>query len=172
MAKLVRSGGFVTPGEEEAARVLSHRLPKEWFVICNKQTITLTARTYEIDFIVIGEHLIYVLEEKNLRGKIHGDEDRWIFSSGHSIQSPFRQVEMHAKTLAGQLRKNIQGVRLLFGEDHFLEAFVLISNQKDEVNLQVKDPRISARVLFLDNVCQKIIESDNSWGQMGSNLYS
>ena len=122
MAKLIRSGGFVTPGEEEVARVLSHRLPKEWFIICNKQIITLTGRTYEIDFIVIGEHLIYVFETKNLRGRIQGNEERWIFSSGQSIPSPFRQVEMHAKTLAGRLWQNIEGLQLLFGQDHFVEG--------------------------------------------------
>ena len=162
MAKLIRSGGFVTPGEEEVANVLSHRLPKGWFIICNKQIITLTARTYEVDFIVIGEHLIYALEAKNLRGKIQGDEERWFFSSGQSIPSPFRQVVMHAKTLAGRLRQNIQGLELLFGQDRFVEEYVLISNAKNEVNLQVNDPRVDARVLFLDNVCQKITERDGS----------
>ena len=70
MAQLVSAGPFATEGEREAAKALQ-QLPANWIVICNK-VLPKGDRSYEIDFIVIGNHWVFLLDEKSWRGKIHG----------------------------------------------------------------------------------------------------
>ena len=73
MARIVQAAPFATEGEQRAADVLGG-LPHEWVVICNKTLVTRDARSYEIDFIIVADHYVFVVDEKSWRGRIHGSD--------------------------------------------------------------------------------------------------
>ena len=63
MAEMIYAGEFATESENRAAAILS-KLPNDWIVICNKMLPT-HGRTSEIDFIIIGQRLVFLLDEKS-----------------------------------------------------------------------------------------------------------
>src|SRR5262245_45844962 len=64
MARILQAGSdFATEGEERAAAELS-RLPANWTVIANKMLVTKNGRSFEVDFIVIGDRLVHLIDEK------------------------------------------------------------------------------------------------------------
>ena len=77
MAELIMMGSFVTASERQAAQVL-RGLPEKWIVVCNKEIISPSATTYEVDFIVVADHNVFVIDEKSWRGAIFGNENIWI----------------------------------------------------------------------------------------------
>ena len=65
MAKILNSDSeSLTEGEKKALKVLKN-LPDNWYIISNKIFVRQNASTREIDFIVIGERNIFVIEEKS-----------------------------------------------------------------------------------------------------------
>ena len=61
MAELVSvAGEFASEGEKRAAEVLK-QLPKSWLVICNKTLPTRGGRSYELDFVVVGNNWVFLL---------------------------------------------------------------------------------------------------------------
>ncbi|MHB8600742.1 MAG: nuclease-related domain-containing protein [Ktedonobacteraceae bacterium] len=74
MANVVSAGPFATNGERVAAEELK-KLPTSWIVICNKTLATADGRSYEIDFIVIGENWIFLLDEKSVVTPSGGDRN-------------------------------------------------------------------------------------------------
>src|SRR5579872_4991256 len=64
MAHLLHAGEFATDGERRAAEVL-RTLPRDWIVIANKILPASQGRSFEIDFIVIGDRVVYVIDEKS-----------------------------------------------------------------------------------------------------------
>jgi len=91
MAEVIHAGPFATSGEELTAQRL-RSLPNEWVVICNKLLPVRNGRTFELDFIVIGDHLVFVLDEKSWGGRIHGSDQRWVRADGSSETSPLTRV--------------------------------------------------------------------------------
>jgi len=72
---------FVTDGEQKVAEYL-RQLPPNWIVICNKLLPTSNGRSFEIDFIVIGNNWIFLLDEKSWKGAIRGGEEYWFTIAG------------------------------------------------------------------------------------------
>src|SRR5689334_22662447 len=101
MAEMIYAGEFATESEKRAAAILS-KLPDDWVVICNKMLAT-HGRTSEIDFIIIGERLVFMLDEKSWSQEIVGSDQCWAFPSGNSITSPLNKVDYVARPLAGHL---------------------------------------------------------------------
>ncbi len=91
MAQLVSAGPFATEGERKAAKALQ-QLPTNWIVICNK-VLPRGDRSYEIDFIVIGNRWVFLLDEKSWRGKILGNDQLWVRADGFSMRSPLTKAD-------------------------------------------------------------------------------
>src|SRR5439155_11832757 len=79
VAHVYRSGGFEGPGELLTAAYLERELPDTWHVVCNKE-VPGGVSSREVDFIIVGDHAIFVVEEKHWSGRITGDEEAWILS--------------------------------------------------------------------------------------------
>src|SRR5207247_10208470 len=101
MAQLISAGPFATEGERRAAKVLQ-QLPANWILICNK-ILPHGDRSHEIDFIVIGDHYIFLLDEKSWRGKILGNDQIWVRTDGFSLRSPLTKADYVAKVLFGHI---------------------------------------------------------------------
>ncbi|MCC6176121.1 MAG: NERD domain-containing protein [Chloroflexi bacterium] len=155
MARVVKAAEFATEGEERAAELL-RGLPNDWLVICNKTLVTRNARTFEIDFIVVGQNAVFAIDEKSWRGRIHGTDQVWVRDDGSSERSPLGKIEYVAKVLAGELRQRVS--RLLEVSDHFVHGAVLLS--LSEAAPRVRDPRAADGVLLLATAVERLVQLD------------
>lgn len=155
MAEVIHAGPFATSGEERTAQRLRN-LPNDWVVICNKLLPTHNGRTPELDFIVIGDHLVFVLDEKAWSGRIHGSDQVWVRADGSSETSPLNKVDYLAKVVAGELRYSVAG--LPDHGAHFVDSGIILSAATERPRVQ--DSRVQDRVFLLDAVVERLQEID------------
>ena len=165
MAKLIRNGDFMTEGERIAADKLATDLPADWTVVTNKTLVSRNGVAREIDFIVVASNTIFVIDEKGFRGRIHGNEQYWVFDSKESCESPLNKIDVGARMLAGFIRDTVSEIRLQLGTRPFVTSVVLLSDPSCE--LFVQEPRRD-RILLLDDVSSGLRSLDRS--NSGSNL--
>ncbi|MBN2446415.1 MAG: NERD domain-containing protein [Phycisphaerae bacterium] len=158
MAHVILDADVLTPGELSAAGYLEQNLPADWLVIVGRELVHPTGAVREVDFIVVGEHLVYAVEEKAWWGKLFGNDRAWVLSSGESRRSPLNQAGTVARPLAGLLRRGVPGVRKALGGAHFVYAAVLLSARNAE--LHVNDPRCDRHVWMLNGSEQRFAERD------------
>lgn len=163
MAEIVRCGEFVGRGEELTASHLERNLPPSWVVICNKELVSPSGAVSEIDFIIIGDHVVFVADEKSWSGPIHGDENGWVLRSGESYRSPISACEGCARRLAGILRDNVPRLEGTIGNRHFVFARVILSAEK--VDTFIHDPRATEQVLQLEGCEEDLTRFDRHRGE-------
>ena len=126
MARLIKVNPFVGRGEETAAAYLEAQLPGAWSIICNKELVDPCGSTREVDFIIVAQHTVFLIEEKSWSGAIHGNENGWVLCSGESYLDPLGKVEYLGRRLAGLLRRNVPGLAAVMkDQDHFVLARIL-----------------------------------------------
>jgi serine/threonine protein kinase len=162
MAQLILAGEFVGPGEERSAQTLERDLPGSWVVICNKELVNRDGSTREVDFVVVGQHAVFVVEEKSWAGPIHGNENGWVLRSGESYASPISITDANARRLAGMLRSSVPGLSAHTTARHFVFGRVVLSSEKAEVF--VHDPRKNDGVLRLQDAAHELIRFDHLQG--------
>jgi predicted RNA-binding Zn-ribbon protein involved in translation (DUF1610 family) len=84
-----------------AAKLL---LDKDRYHLIKNVTIPTEDGTTQIDHIIVSEYGIFVIESKNMKGWIFGDErqSHWtqkIYRYSHKFQNPLRQNYKHVKTI-------------------------------------------------------------------------
>ena len=93
-------------GELYVSRNLRKKLPSDQYRIIDDVTLPLDdGGTTQIDHIIISPFGIFVIETKNMKGWIFGNEKqaRWtqtIYRTKNSFQNPLRQNYKHTQTLA------------------------------------------------------------------------
>ena len=157
MAQLLAAGPFETEGERRAAEVLK-QLPADWVVICNK-VLPHGDRSHEIDFIVIGDRWVFLLDEKSWKGKIHGNDQLWVRSDGFSLPSPLTKADYVAKILAGHLSWKVTPLK---SSGYFVRGGVLLSLA--ERMPQIHDSRATNGLYLLSNVCERLQMLDSQGG--------
>lgn len=157
MAQLISAGPFATEGERRAAKVLQ-QLPTNWVVICNKM-LPKGDRSYEIDFIVIGNRWVFLLDEKSWRGKILGNDQLWVRADGFSMRSPLAKADYVTKVLAGHIGWKVTPLK---DSGYFVRGGVLLS--ATEQFPQVHDSRAGNGIFLLGNVCERLQSVDSQGG--------
>jgi serine/threonine protein kinase len=157
MAQLIAAGPFATEGERRAAEVLK-QLPNDWIVICNK-ALPHGDRSYEIDFIIVGNRWVFLLDEKSWKGKIHGNDQLWVKSDGFSLPSPLTKADFVAKILAGHLSWKVTPLK---GNGHFVRGGILLSMA--EKVPQIHDPRAANGIYLVNNICERLQALDSQGG--------
>ncbi len=152
MAHMTYAGAFATESEKRAAAILA-KLPDDWMVICNKMLAT-HGRTAEIDFIIIGHCLVFLLDEKSWVDAITGTDQYWNFPNGNSVKSPINKVDYVARPLAGHLRAKVPSLPT----GHFVHAGVLLTAAQQLPRLS--DPRLNDHVFLGANVNDRLITLD------------
>lgn len=104
ITKLIPSKGEI--GEKSMASRLE-RLPKEYMVL-NDVIISAFGKPTQIDHIVVSPYAIFVIETKNHKGKIYGDEDAqyWtqdIYGKKYKQYNPIFQNRTHISILQKML---------------------------------------------------------------------
>lgn len=92
-------------GEAQGALAKHLLLDKEVYTALNNITIPTANGTTQIDHIVVSRHGIFVIETKNMKGWIFGDErnPQWtqnVFGRKYRFQNPLHQNYRHIRALA------------------------------------------------------------------------
>lgn len=100
-------------GEQNAVRLVEKLLPDNYYCITNVQ-VQYENRHNELDLVVVGPSGIYIVEVKNVSGRICGSyTDRQFYQEkgkrSKEMDNPVYQVKMHADILSRYLKAN--GVR-------------------------------------------------------------
>jgi serine/threonine protein kinase len=159
MARLVRVGDPVGAGERRAAAALEEGLPAEWTVIANKLLVSPGQTPREIDFIVIGDNAVFLVDEKSWVGRIEGDDSWWTVDRSFTTRSPINNMEMLSKRISGFLKDRIAGLREAVTRP-FVFPIVLLSAR--EIDLNIDDPRAAAQVLRLDECADELMRLDRA----------
>jgi hypothetical protein len=157
MAEVIQFGKFITASEREAASRLKD-LPANWTVICNKEVVTPVGDTYEVDFVIIGEHVIFVLDEKSWSGDIYGNENVWVLPGGEPRRSPLQKIGHVGRQLAGVLRGRIPYLHEHAQKAHFVFDMILLS--APNCLLRVADPRLGTHVVRLQEALEELPRID------------
>ncbi|MBX5455773.1 MAG: NERD domain-containing protein [Thermogemmatispora sp.] len=160
MAELISTTtAFASEGEQRAAAVLREGLPASWLVICNKVFPAKNGKSFEIDFLVIGQRWIFVIDEKSWQGPLRGNEEFWTRADGSSERSPLAKVDYVAKIVAGSAKERFAALK---GGEHFVHGIVLLSSPT--VQAMIHDARASKGLFRLDEVCERLLERDEQEG--------
>ena len=103
MAELVSQGPFASISEERTARRLAEELPDKWLIVCNKMFVSPRGEQFEVDYIIVGRHHIFVADEKNISGQVRSNENDWTLSSGQLRRNPLNKLHLIAGRLAGYI---------------------------------------------------------------------
>ncbi len=155
MAKLIHAGEFATESEKRTAYHLKDNLPAKWVIITNKVLPTQNGNSYEIDFIVIGDHQVFVLDDKAWFGELRGDDQYWILN-GESRRSPLNTLDMAAKVLRGRIESKVPSVRNQ--NSFYVYPGVILPSQGVSVNLS--DSRSRDHIFRSDTVCHQLRRLD------------
>jgi serine/threonine protein kinase len=159
LAQVHNEGNWIGSGEEAAARLLSDGLPPKWHIFCNKllpAPAYAPPLYYELDFVVVGEHGVYVVDEKSWSGPISGSESLWRTSRGRQdISSPAKIADRRAVMLRGALQRNDARLRDLRS---FVRGLVLLSNDNDIT--QLRAPIGQKAILFSHDACSRLQACD------------
>jgi serine/threonine protein kinase len=158
-------GPFQGPNEEAAFNFLSENLPNSWYVIANRQLDT--AKHEEVDFFVLGQNNLFVIEEKSWGPKVIYGDLRWIVTdpSGKYSErkSPFIDVSAKARITAGWLRQKIAGFSNI--KSHKVIDLVLLTHPMIDASVRV-GVNSTGRVFTLKNIAAELIayDADNNDG--------
>ncbi len=148
LAELIQQGEFMTAGEERTARHLRDNLPAAWKIIANKVMPFPDGKVYELDLVILGANLLFVLDEKGWRGKVHGNADYWQLDSGETRANSLNKAEMIARKLAGQMRSEVPYLQQNLGQAHIVEALIVFSD--DAAELLMQEPRRNRIVKLIE----------------------
>ena len=95
-----------SPGEKRVFAYLKEHLPAGYTFFTNFNISEKGGREYEFDCVVLAPHAIYVLEIKDIQGRIVVDQDTnsWVVSNGKKFLNPLDQAEKCAKVLKSKLK--------------------------------------------------------------------
>src|SRR6478609_9145222 len=108
MAEVLNAAeNYVTASEQRTAELFK-TLPDSWFVVANKMAATMNG-TFEMDFIIVADHRIIIVDDKYWKGPITGSDLKWTLRSSEQRSSPLNTVDNYARQLRGFITaKSIQ----------------------------------------------------------------
>jgi serine/threonine protein kinase len=130
VAELTVMGNYQGPGEQKTAETLARDLPASWHVIAGRKLSG--PRRDDIDFVVVGEHAVFLLEEKAWGPRIELGDQFWKVH-GQERRNPLDRANHLARVLAGQLRGRVPGYRSAVGGQRLVIAAVVLSHDTVEV---------------------------------------
>ncbi|MBI3471251.1 MAG: NERD domain-containing protein, partial [Candidatus Solibacter usitatus] len=157
MAEIIQMGSFITPSERATAAKLKE-LPDNWTVICNKELVTPSGLTCEVDFVVLASHLVFVIDEKSWSGDIYGNENVWVLPGGEPRYSPLQKIGHVARQLAGVLRGRVPYLHNAARKVHFVYELILLSAPVSR--LRVADSRVAQHVLNVKDALDELPHID------------
>lgn len=152
MARLIGPPGGEGPANEGERRVIAYlvdRLPANWIVIPNIEIAEPRRPAFEYDAVVIAPHAVYVIEIKDRRVAISGDEREWLIN-GRTERSPLATIDRKARVLKSNLVAHAQGLSRIW-----VEPIVVLASVPPRLELT---PEARARVLLMDEAIPYLID--------------
>jgi serine/threonine protein kinase len=153
MARLIGPPGGEGPANEGERRVivrLVENLPEGWIVIPNIEIPDRWRPAFEYDAIVIGSHAVYVVEIKDGRVPISGDEREWLVN-GRSERSPVASAGQKARVLKSSLVDHSQGLSRVW-----VEPVVILASIPPKLDLSAG---ARTRVCLLDEAVPHLLDA-------------
>jgi len=129
------------------------RLDKQKYHLIKNVTLPTEDGTTQIDHIVVSEYGIFVIETKNIRGWIFGDEKQntWtqkIYKRTSKFQNPLRQNYKHVKTIESAL-----------GIDHskIFSVIVFVGDSTFKTEMPVNVTYEGGFITYIKSKTEKII---------------
>ena len=132
-------------GEKRVTRVLRESLNDDYFLINDLQLFD--GRKGNIDHVVVGPNGVFVIETKNLRGKIFASEDSWQGTNG---KSPSKQ----ARDNANRVYYAIKASESFRTGKPWVQAIVVFTNKAAKLNIH--KPPFNVAVLRLNALASYI----------------
>lgn len=155
MAELKLKGEYVGPGEQKTAEHLRDYLPDSWVVYSGRKLAG--AHRDDVDLIVVGERLIFVLEEKSWGPRIVTDDNHWYVGSDPR-PNPLNRIGQLARKIAGLLKEHARGYKDIRGQR--VLPGVILSHDSVEIFSGRNHDR-SENIWHLAAVAQTLIDIDN-----------
>lgn len=133
-------------GEKRVTRVLRDSLDDDYFLINDLQLFD-RGRKGNIDHVVVGPNGVFVIETKNLRGKIFASEDYWQGTNG---KSPSKQ----ARDNANRVYHAIKASESFRTGKPWVHGIVVFTNRAAQLNIQ--KPPFNVAVLRLNALAKYI----------------
>jgi hypothetical protein len=134
VAELTVMGDYQGPGERKTAETLARDLPASWHVIAGRKLSG--PRRDDLDFVVVGDHAVFVLEEKAWGPRIELGDQIWKVH-GRERRNPLDRTNHLARVLAGQFRGRVPGYGSAVRGLRLVIAAVVLSHDTVEV---IADP--------------------------------
>jgi serine/threonine protein kinase len=122
MADLRVKGEYVGPGEQKTAEFLAERLPEDWVIFAGRKLPG--PNRDDVDLIVVGNSLVFVLEEKAWGPKVVVDDNNW-YVGDDARPNPLNRVAQIARIVASTLRSHANRFKNLSGGHRVLAAVVM-----------------------------------------------
>ena len=104
MAKLLSLGTApVNEGERLVVDWLRNELPSTYTLIANVELAYQGRMPYDYDLIVLAPHALYVIETKQWRGGIRGNDYAWTVANRDQRPNPFTNANNKARVLKSRL---------------------------------------------------------------------
>jgi restriction system protein len=153
-------------GEVQGSLAAKIRLDSQVYRSINNVTIATANGTTQIDHVIVSKYGIFVVETKNIKGWIYGDEKQaqWtqvLFRKKFRFQNPLHQNFRHTKALAeflGIEHSKMHSVVMFWSECEFktpMPANVLDRGYSAHIKSKTE-------VFFSDEEVDQIIEAINS----------
>lgn len=160
MAELIVMGDYQGPGEQKTAETLARDLPASWFVIFGRKLSG--PRRDDLDFILVGERAVFVLEEKHWGGRVVLGDQIWKVN-GRERRNPLDRVDHLARVLAGQFRERVPGYGTAVRGSRLVTAAVVLSNDAVTVTAG-PDYFEDEPILRLDEAARWLVGEDAGYG--------
>ena len=154
MATLELLGDYEGPGEQKTAERLAAELPESWLILAGRKLPG--ENRDDVDLLVIGEHRVFVLEEKAWGPRVVVDDNRWLVGDDWRV-NPLNRNGQLARKVAGLLRERVRGYKDLRGR-HVLSGVVLSHDRLALVQGAHHDP--TERIYPLAIVAAELIRLD------------
>lgn len=158
MARLVQvagNGGPVNEGEPSVIETLVRWLPQSHWVIPNVEIAEPRGQYWEYDVIVVAPHALFVIETKDWRGRIEGDDREWLVN-GAARKAPILATNQKARVLKSKLTDHAQALARVW-----VEPVVVLTSKPAALRLT---PEARQRV-FLPNEAVAFIQDPGAIDQ-------
>ena len=164
MAELKVKGDYVGPGEQKTAETLRNELPADWVIFAGRKLAG--ANRDDVDLIVVGKSVVFVLEEKAWGPRVVVDDNNWYVGEDRRL-NPLNRVAQVSRKVAGLLREHVRGYRELRGR-RVIPGVILSHDNLSLLGGQHHD--YSENVLSLREATAALLRIDGEWdlGELGA----
>lgn len=159
MAQLIKLGDYEGPGEQLTAEHLARVLPDAWYVIPGRK---LPEKREDLDILVVGSHLVFVIEEKHWGPTVVVGDQTWRVvkhdGKAHERSNPLSSAAAKARKVAGWLRREVPSYKNVVGRT--VEGAVVLSYPG--LNLRTTLQEMPVEVMGLDEAADLLEHLDKN----------